>query len=233
MRFSHVSKNPIPEGNGFQGSSIRKELFDFIAKKYPDFTVDSFLDLADLNHARKAFLHELIREAKLNAELISEKPPTTEGAPDPEWGESEEDLTIGQKVADKVASFGGSWAFILSFFLFILVWIVSNFWLLTNQGFDPYPFILLNLLLSCLAAIQAPVIMMSQNRKEQKDRLRSEYDYKINLKAELEIQGIHQKLDVLMQQNLANTSLIQEINMDLVEGLTEELNQWKQSANGR
>lgn len=232
MRFSHVSKNPIPEGKGFQGSSIRKELFDFIAKKYPDFTVDSFLDLADLNHVRKAFLHDLIREAKLNAELISEKPQTTKGAAELEWVESEGDLTIGQKVADKIASFGGSWAFILSFFLFILVWIVSNFWLLTNQGFDPYPFILLNLLLSCLAAIQAPVIMMSQNRKEQKDRLRSEYDYKINLKAELEIQGIHQKLDVLMQQNLANTSLIQEINMDLVEGLTEELNQLKQSANG-
>lgn len=107
--------------------------------------------------------------------------------------------TFGQKVADKFAAFGGSWTFIISFFVFILLWIGVNVYFLTNKGFDPYPFILLNLILSCLASLQAPIIMMSQNRQEEKDRERAKKDYEINLKAENEIQLLQEKLDKLLK----------------------------------
>lgn len=111
--------------------------------------------------------------------------------------EDDEKVTIGQHVADKIAQFGGSWTFILSFIVFLVTWIIIN--LLYLHSFDPYPFILLNLLLSCVAALQAPIIMMSQNRQEQKDRLRSENDYKVNLKTEIIIQDLHAKLDTIIE----------------------------------
>jgi uncharacterized membrane protein len=111
-----------------------------------------------------------------------------------------ENLTIGQRTADKIATFGGSWTFIISFFTILAVWIAFNVYALHNKGFDPYPFILLNLILSCLASIQAPIIMMSQNRQEEKDRERAEWDLKINEKAESEIRVISKKLSILMTQ---------------------------------
>ncbi len=114
--------------------------------------------------------------------------------------ESQQQSTFGERTADKIAEFGGSWTFIISFGIFIAVWIGANVWLLLNKGFDPYPFILLNLILSCLAALQAPVIMMSQNRQEQKDRERAKSDYQINLRAELEIRLLHEKLDYVIQK---------------------------------
>ena len=109
----------------------------------------------------------------------------------------EENTTFGQKAADKLAGFAGSWAFVISFALFLTGWIIANIWLL-RKPFDPYPFILLNLLLSCLSALQAPLIMMSQNRQEEKDRKRSEGDYKINLKSEIIIEDMHYKLDAII-----------------------------------
>ncbi len=112
-----------------------------------------------------------------------------------------ENLTIGQRTADKIATFGGSWTFIISFFTILAVWIAFNVYELHNKGFDPYPFILLNLILSCLASIQAPIIMMSQNRQEEKDRERAEWDLKINEKAESEIRVISKKLSILMTQH--------------------------------
>lgn len=111
-------------------------------------------------------------------------------------------LNKGQKISDKVAKFGGSWAFIISFFIILAVWIVYNVVAPKGSDFDPYPFILMNLILSCIAALQAPVIMMSQNRQEEKDRKRSENDYLINLKAELEIRSLNQKLDLLLQEQI-------------------------------
>lgn len=111
-------------------------------------------------------------------------------------------LTQGQKISDKVARFGGSWAFIISFFIVLFCWILFNTTAITILKFDPYPFILMNLILSCIAALQAPIIMMSQNRKEEKDRKRSENDYLINLKAELEIRSLHQKIDLLLEEQI-------------------------------
>jgi uncharacterized membrane protein len=113
-----------------------------------------------------------------------------------------DDLTFGQRLADKVALFGGSWAFILSFVFVLLVWTGVNT-LVLKRPFDPYPFIFLNLLLSMIAAIQAPVIMMSQNRQATKDRLDAAHDYEVNLKAEIEIMALHEKIDQLRGEQVA------------------------------
>lgn len=124
-------------------------------------------------------------------------------------------LTLSSRIADKVSSFGGSWRFILLFALFMLLWMIINIYLLTRP-FDPFPFILLNLILSTVAAIQAPVIMMSQNRKEEKDRQRSVNDYLVNLKAEIEVRNLHQKLDLLMTEQMKTLFQIQKAQMDLM-----------------
>ena len=124
-------------------------------------------------------------------------------------------LTLSSRIADWVSSFGGSWRFILLFALFMLLWMIINIYLLTRP-FDPFPFILLNLILSTVAAIQAPVIMMSQNRKEEKDRQRSVNDYLVNLKAEIEVRNLHQKLDLLMTEQMKTLFQIQKAQMDLM-----------------
>lgn len=125
------------------------------------------------------------------------------------------DLNYRDRLADRIASFGGSWKFIVLFFLFVLGWIALNIYMLTGP-FDPYPFILLNLILSTLAALQAPVIMMSQNRKEDMDRQRSIKDYMVNLKAEIEVRNLHQKLDLLITEQMKTLFEIQKIQMDLM-----------------
>ena len=131
--------------------------------------------------------------------------------------ESEEkDQPLSARLADKVASFGGSWKFIISFLLFMLIWISVNIYLATKP-FDPYPFILLNLLLSTIAALQAPVILMSQNRKEEKDRQRAINDYLVNLKAEIEIRNLHHKLDLLITEQMKTMFEIQKVQVDLME----------------
>ena len=133
-------------------------------------------------------------------------------------GESDEDqkLTFGQRIADKVASFGGSWTFIISFGAFLFLWIAANAWFLANKGFDPYPFILLNLILSCIAALQAPVIMMSQNRQEEKDRERAKKDYMVNLKSELEIRMLHEKIDHLIMHQQQELLEIRNTQLELM-----------------
>jgi len=128
-------------------------------------------------------------------------------------------LTVGQRLADRLAAFGGSWTFLILFFGFLAIWIATNLLLLTKEPFDPYPFILLNLILSCVAAIQAPVIMMSQNRQEAKDRIRAENDYSINLKAEIEIRHLHEKLDHLLMQQWERLVAIQQVQIELLEEL--------------
>lgn len=127
--------------------------------------------------------------------------------------------TFGEKVSDYVADFGGSWHFIISFFAVLLLWIAFNVWAVNRAVFDPYPFILLNLVLSCIAAIQAPIIMMSQKRQEAKDRLRSENDYRVNLKAEFEIRHLHEKLDHLINRQWERLAEIQQIQLEIMEDI--------------
>jgi uncharacterized membrane protein len=134
------------------------------------------------------------------------------------------------RIADKVAIFGGSWKFIMAFGLFMLLWIVINIYLL-SKPFDPFPFIFLNLLLSTLAALQAPVIMMSQNRKEEKDRQRAINDYMINLKAEIEIRNLHGKMDLLMTEQMKTLFEIQKTQMDLMEEIKSIINSSEEKNN--
>ena len=133
-------------------------------------------------------------------------------------------LSFGERLADKVATFGGSWTFIISFGGVLIAWIAVNSLVLANRAFDPYPYILLNLVLSCLAALQAPVIMMSQNRKEVKDRERAEDDYLINLKAEIEIRHLHRKIDLSIVDQYEHLCEIQQKQIELLEELQERIN---------
>jgi uncharacterized membrane protein len=136
----------------------------------------------------------------------------------------DEKLTFGQQLADRVAAFGGSWTFIMIFGATLLTWVVLNSYILARHGaaFDPYPYILLNLFLSMIAALQAPVIMMSQNRQAAKDRLDAAHDYEVNLKAEVEILGLHEKLDSLREQQWTELILMQQEQINLLTRLLDE-----------
>lgn len=133
-------------------------------------------------------------------------------------------LTSGQKISDKVARFGGSWAFIISFFIILILWIMFNSLAPKNDGFDPYPFILMNLILSCIAALQAPIIMMSQNRQEEKDRRRNENDYLINLKAELEVKALNQKIDLLLEEQIKILFDSQAKQLEILKSIEKKIN---------
>lgn len=227
MKKSHISKIEIRRGEEVKGQDIREGIFNLIQSHFPDFDKDDYISNAELNQYRRLYLTSLITQEKGELavidrdvmEAIKNNSILSENIQD----EIEGQLTTGQKIADKIAEFGGSWTFILTFFSFILIWITVNIYFLATQPFDPFPFILLNLILSCLAAIQAPFIMMSQNRQEQKDRQRGEHDYKINLKAELEIQLLSEKIDHLLVHQNKKLLEIQEVQIDYLEDLMKEL----------
>jgi uncharacterized membrane protein len=136
-----------------------------------------------------------------------------------------EQLTFGQRLADKVAAFGGSWTFISIFAVVLVIWVLLNSFVLITyrKSFDPYPYILLNLFLSMLAAIQAPIILMSQNRQAFKDRVSAEHDYEVNLKAELEIMGLHEKMDLLREKQWSELISIQQEQLRLLSQLIKDL----------
>lgn len=135
----------------------------------------------------------------------------------------EEVTTLGQRLADKISAFGGSWKFIGIFTVFLLIWMISNSFILLREAVDPYPYILLNLILSCLAAMQGPIIMMSQNRRAERDRIQAENDYKINLKAELQIRHLNQKLDRFMNSQWYKLLEIQKAQVDFIRDLSDQM----------
>ena len=203
---------------------VRSALAERIAKAHPAWSADGFICTTDLNRARGAYVQSLLEDER--GDLTSLERSVVESLARHETlsenveAEFQKKLTLGERLADQIADFGGSWIFICLFGGFILVWVLINTLVLIMRPFDPYPFILLNLFLSCLAAIQAPVIMMSQNRQEARDRLRSENDYRVNLKAELEIRHLHEKLDHLLQHQWERLMEIQQIQIDLMNELT-------------
>ncbi len=203
-------------------------MLELIRKDFPDFNEDSYISIESLNEYRKKYMASLLKQE--NAELSEMEHQVLESIEKNELlskdleEEMYKDLTPGQRTADKIASFGGSWTFIGFFFLFLLLWMSINIFVLFKKSFDPYPFILLNLILSCLAAIQAPVIMMSQNRKEEKDRKRSQNDYKVNLKAELEIKLLHEKIDHMVIHQNQRLLEIQQLQTDYLDDILKALN---------
>lgn len=227
MKTSHISNKEIPKGEEIKGNDIREGVFHLIGSEFPNFCKDDFITIDELNQFRRLYLTSLITKEKGElAEIdrdvldaIKNNSILTENIQE----DKEDELTFGQRLADRVAEFGGSWTFIITFFSFILIWMVINIWVVATRPFDPFPFILLNLILSCLAAIQAPIIMMSQNRQEQKDRQRGEHDYKINLKAELEIKLLSEKIDHLLVHQNKKLLEIQEVQTDYLEDLMKEI----------
>src|SRR5206468_830217 len=199
-----VCKKPKSPNSGMIAELIRPSLLEFIKKKLPDLDSNGFICLDDLGEFRKDYIKEVLEDeigelSALDQEVVESLEQHEILSSDIEK-QFEKKLTFGERLSDHIASFGGSWRFIILFGTVLFGWIILNAIFLLNRGFDPYPFILLNLILSCLAAIQAPIIMMSQNRSEARDRLRAENDYKVNLKAELEIRHLHEKIDHLLRR---------------------------------
>jgi len=227
MATSSISGEEIPAFATVSAQDLRQGIFDLIRQKHPSFSRDSLLSLEELNAYRRLYLTTLMEQEKGELEAIDRDVirAINENAILSENIEPaiEARLNYGQKLADKIAEFGGSWTFIIFFFSFLVVWMAVNILFLRSRAFDPYPFILLNLMLSCLAAIQAPIIMMSQNRQEQKDRQRAEQDYKVNLKAELEIKLLSEKVDHLLIHQNKKLLEIQEVQIDYLEDLTRRM----------
>ena len=208
------------------GKSIRIPILNLIREDYPDFDENQSIANKELNLYREKYISKFLQSEvgelnDLHKNVIQSLSDDTSFVSKVE--DNDDSRTFGQVIADKVAAFGGSWTFIIAFFIFILIWIASNVYLLLNKGFDPYPFILLNLILSCLAALQAPVIMMSQNRQEEKDRERAKKDYMINLKSELEIRMLDEKLDHLIMHQQQELIEIQKVQIEMMNDILEKI----------
>jgi uncharacterized membrane protein len=203
-----------------RASVVRPTVVELIRKTQRAWSEASFICEDDLNRFRYDYVHSLVASEKgelsdLEREVLDSISRHEILSRDVE-DTFETRLTLGQRLSDGIARFGGSWIFIVLFACVLTAWITLNSVALLSKPFDPYPFILLNLILSCLAAIQAPVIMMSQNRQEAKDRIRAAHDYQVNLKAELEIRQLHQKVDHLLSHQWERLAEIQEVQLELL-----------------
>ena len=223
---SAISDLNFPVSEKIYGKSIHDPILGLIIKDYPSFNETDCIAVKELNEYRQKYISNYLSteigalsdlEKSVILSLKEDKSIVTTVEDEPET------RNLGQRVADQVADFGGSWTFIISFLAFIVVWIGSNVYILVNKGFDPYPFILLNLILSCVAALQAPVIMMSQNRQEEKDRSRAKKDYMINLKSELEIRMIHDKIDHLIMHQQQELIEIQKVQIEMMNDILNQI----------
>jgi uncharacterized membrane protein len=215
-------KHKSPQG-GIVAELVRPSLLEFIKKETPALDSKGFICFDDLGAFRKDYVKEVLQDeigelSALDHEVI-ESLQQHEILSSDISKQFEKKLTFGERLSDHIAEFGGSWKFLITFGAVLLIWIAINGVILVTHAFDPYPFILLNLILSCLAAVQAPIIMMSQNRAEARDRLRAENDYKVNLKAELEIRHLHEKIDHLLRRQYNRLFEIQQIQIELLEEL--------------
>ena len=197
-----------------------------LKEKHPEWSENGHICFKDLNGFRANYVEESLTQeqgelTQLDKEVLESVHQNDLISKDANI-EYEETVSLGDRLADKIASFGGSWRFIIIFMAILVGWILLNSILLTRKPFDPFPFILLNLVLSCIAAIQAPVIMMSQNRQEDKDRLRAQNDYQVNLKAEIEIRNLNAKIDLLLTHQWQRLLEIQQIQMELMEEMTRK-----------
>jgi uncharacterized membrane protein len=207
----------------FPAELVRNTVARQIRSDFPAWSEKGYICHEDLNRYRTKYVNMLLQDemgeiTNLEKE-VSEKLLKHETLSVNIFDESLKDRTFGQILADKIATIGGSWSFIIGFLFFLMLWMVINSYLLLTKPFDPYPYILLNLVLSTLAAIQAPVIIMSQRRQEMRDRLRAENDYRVNLKAELEIRQLHEKVDHILLSQWKRLIEIQEIQIEVMNEL--------------
>lgn len=201
--------------------NLRPSIGAMLEEEFGPLPDDAMICDNDLSALRRKHVEKLLQDergelSELDRRVINDlnKDASTVSAVAPDIPSP---TTFGMRAADAVASFGGSWTFIIAFLMVLVVWMTINAIGIFSQPFDPYPFILLNLVLSCVAALQAPIIMMSQKRQEEKDRQRSENDYMVNLRAELEIRQLHEKIDHQMAQQWQRLAELQQIQIDLLE----------------
>jgi uncharacterized membrane protein len=209
--------------NVLPASLVRDHVAALIATRFPAWDPTGFICRACLNGFRSEYVRAEMEKDRGELSAIEESVMRSlhDGAlvADNLNRQFDASKTLGERLADQVAEFGGSWRFIIAFFVVMIGWIIANTAYLLLQPFDPYPFILLNLVLSMLAAVQAPIILMSQNRQEVRDRLRAENDYQVNLKAELEVRAVGEKLDLLIHQQWAHLLEIQQVQTEMIQDL--------------
>jgi len=202
---------------------VRGPIVEKIMETHPDWSSQGFICIADLNRYRAEYVRDVIKADKGELSVLEEQ--VIKSLKEQELlsrninVEYDRQRSPGEIMADRLADFGGSWLFIGIFCGVLVAWIIVNSVVMLMKPFDPYPFIFLNLILSCLAAMQAPVILMSQNRQAARDRMQAEHDYRINLKAELEIRHLHEKIDHLLMNQWQRLMEIQQIQMELMEEL--------------
>lgn len=218
---SAVSGKKFRKRDMIKIDSLRPSLAGRIREDFPNLPPNAMISRSELARYRMVYMEELLQQEhgefteldRQVAESISNQDTIAENTED----EFEEHRTFGERLSDHLASFGGSWAFLITFSVVLLVWMGYNVLRGEEGAFDPYPFILLNLVLSCIAAVQAPIIMMSQKRQEAKDRLRAFNDYRVNLKAELEIRHLHEKIDYLISRQWQRLAEIQHMQLEIMQ----------------
>lgn len=216
-----VSGRELPRREAVLFDTLRPSLARRILSDHPGITHDAYVAADVVARYRSRFVDEMLEaeRGELNdlerrvTESLEQQLTVAENIERQYAGSR----TVGERLSDGLASFGGSWTFLIAFFMLLAAWIGYNIWLGPGRAFDVYPFILLNLLLSCLAAVQAPIIMMSQKRQEAKDRLRAFNDYQVNLKAEIEIRHLHEKVDHLLLRQWERLTEIQQIQIEILE----------------
>ena len=221
---SAISGKERPRRDLVPLDAVRPSLAERIRRDHPDLAPDALISVAELARFRTLYVEELlVAEHGELTELdrqVAESIATHETLAENVEEEFEDQWTLAERLSDHLASFGGSWTFISMFAVVLAIWIAFNLVVAESARFDPYPYILLNLVLSTLAAIQAPIIMMSQKRQEAKDRLRSQNDYQVNLKAELEIRHLHEKVDHLLSRQWQRLAEIQQMQLELMHDLS-------------
>jgi uncharacterized membrane protein len=223
--ISTLSGAEMPPAQAIPLQSVGAGLLGFITSTHPKVDTQGFATRGEITELRAQYVSQLLQTesgklSKMQQEVLDSMS-TGKLLADDVDKKFEQNTTFGQRLADKVAEFGGSWGFIILFFSVLAVWIVLNASRLFFEPFDPYPFILLNLVLSCLAAIQAPIIMMSQNRMEAKDRERSINDYKVNLRSELEVRQLDSKMDYLILQQMHTLLDLQQQQYELLHDIVK------------
>lgn len=202
---------------------VRDSIVRFIRRDVPGWMPDGYICRDDPDMYRAKFVSEVLESGIADADsieaMVAKSIVEQEMVSRNVNEEFDIQASFGLRLADRVASFGGSWTFIIIFVTVLLAWIAINTVVLLKKPFDPFPYILLNLILSCIAAIQAPVILMSQNRQEGKDRLKAEHDYRVNLKAEFEIRSLHEKIDHMLVHQWQRLMEIQQVQTDLLSEL--------------
>lgn len=226
QRKCAVCGKDFPQREVVSGAAVRDAITELILVDHPDWSPDEFICRSDLSRYSTNYVESLIESEK--GELSSLEKEVIDSLRQHELlamnvdMESEKTWTFGERLSDQMADFAGSWSFLIGFGLFMSAWIIMNSLVLYWHPIDPFPYILLNLLLSCLAAIQAPIIMMSQKRQEAKDRLRSQHDYQVNLKAELEIRHLNEKLDHLLSHQWERLVQIQQVQIQMLAQLEKK-----------